>query len=366
MNKERLINTFLDLVKIYSPTNGEEDLARDVCRRLKNLGLNPKIDEYFNVTASVAGKNYLEPIILNAHLDSVEPCKDIKPIIKDNVIYSSGDTVLGADNKIAVASILEATTQMFEEKFTKNRPIDLVFTVHEESSTDGPRLLDYNLIRARKGYSFDVSQPIGTITMASPFYNRFDIKINGRSAHTSRPDLADNALKIASAAINNIELGRIDEDSVRNIIITEGGHVRNAIPGAVVLKGEVRSYNQELVEKYCDEVEIKFQEAIRNLGSEHVNFSFEKVRENGGFKYAEDDSFILETEATLKQLGFSPVHDYGFACFDANVFAEMGVQIINLADGGNNAHSVTENVSIKNLEDITRLVYSLAINQIRR
>lgn len=202
INNERLLQTFLDLVQIDSPTGEEEAVSRDVSRRLSNIGLNPYIDPHFNVIANVPGRENIKPIILNAHLDTVKNGRGIKPIIKDGIVRSSGDTILGGDNKLGVAAIVETITALAKGEFRDNRPIDAIFTVHEESGTDGPRLLDYSRVRATQGYAFDTCQPLGSIVLASPFYNRFDIEVKGKGAHASKPEEATPAIPVVAKALH--------------------------------------------------------------------------------------------------------------------------------------------------------------------
>lgn len=326
IQKERLINTFVELVKIDSPTGEEQDVAVEVASRLLNFGLKPHIDRHSNVIASVPGDSRLSPIILNSHLDTVEPGRGIRPIIHKDKITSSGDTILGVDDKAGVASILETVECLYEKGFAQNRPLDLVFTVHEESITDGPRLLDYSLIKARKGFAFDLAQPLGNVVMEAPFYNNFSVSLLGKSGHAARPHLADNALSLGSEAINKLKLGWIGEDSVRNIISTTSFKSKNVIPGEMEYIGEVRSYLEELVEKYTDEVDKAFTEVItqyRETSGRDITYNFTKQRENGGFKYDKKDPLIEYAAKAVRQIGIRPHFlKKSMACYDANTFAE--------------------------------------------
>lgn len=214
---ERIVEIFIDLAKIYSPTGKEEEIAQDCVNRLRSLGLKPLKDSYGNIITQVPGDQNKEALILNAHLDTVEPCKNVKPkITKDGWITSSGDTILGADDKAAVAAILEIVELCKENNFSQNCPLEIVFTREEESGTFGAANLDYSLLQAKRGYVFDAALPIGTMILASPFYSRIDIDIQGRSAHASCPESADNALTLSMEAFSKLKLGRVDEDTLVN------------------------------------------------------------------------------------------------------------------------------------------------------
>ena len=92
---------------------------------------------------------------------------------------------MGADNKTAVAAIL-TTIQILCSNNLQNscHPIDIVFTVSEESGNHGAIGLDYTKFKGNKGFVFDAGgRDFGDIIIASPYYVRFNIEILGRSAH---------------------------------------------------------------------------------------------------------------------------------------------------------------------------------------
>ena len=76
IERERLIETFCNLVKIDSPSGEEHDIAQYLSERLKQLGLNVTKDGYGNVIARSEGDN---PLMLSAHMDTVEPGRGIAP-----------------------------------------------------------------------------------------------------------------------------------------------------------------------------------------------------------------------------------------------------------------------------------------------
>ena len=371
INSERLLQTFLELAQIDSPTGDEEKMAQESLGRLKGFGLNPFIDQYFNVISQIPGNKNYEPIILNAHLDTVKPGVNIKPLITDGLIHSNGKTIAGIDDKVGIAAILETIETLHGTNYSNNRPLDVVFTVHEESKTDGPRLLDYSKIRTKRGYSFDGAQPVGTISLASPFYNRFDFLVSGKEAHSSRPDQALNALSLTLDALSRVKAGQLDDDSVRNIRIADaqiqsdknapfGLDVSvNKITGSMVGMGEVRSFVEKKVESYTEDVKTAFMSAISD-SEEPYKLDFRSVRENGGFKYEQTDPFVQETVRIIEKLGIKPEFFYGFSCYDANVFAEMGVQIINCCLGSEFHHTTREKITVENFNRLGNLVYALA------
>ena len=104
INKQRLINTFCDLVKIDSPSGEEDEIASFLSKKLTELGFNIFTDNYGNIIAKQGEGNTL---MLSAHMDTVEPGRNIQPIVDKDLIKSKEKTILGGDCKAGIAAILE-------------------------------------------------------------------------------------------------------------------------------------------------------------------------------------------------------------------------------------------------------------------
>ena len=111
INEDRLVKTFCDLVQIDSPSDEEEEVAQDLSRRLEALGFEILRDAHGNLIAREDGEN---PLLLSAHMDTVEPGRGIKPTIEGDRIVSDGTTILGGDCKAGVAAILEGLESVVE------------------------------------------------------------------------------------------------------------------------------------------------------------------------------------------------------------------------------------------------------------
>ena len=116
INEDRLVKTFCDLVQIDSPSDEEEEVAQDLSRRLEALGFEILRDAHGNLIAREDGDN---PLLLSAHMDTVEPGRGIKPTIEGDRIVSDGTTILGGDCKAGVAAILEGLESVVEEELPR-------------------------------------------------------------------------------------------------------------------------------------------------------------------------------------------------------------------------------------------------------
>lgn len=350
-----LLKTFLELVKIDSPSGSEKKVRNYVFKFITGLGLKPILDHYGNLIVKIDGIG--NPILLGAHLDTVEPGRNIQPKIKNGIIKSEGTTILGADNKVAVATILDALKQI-TNKNIKSKALEIVFTIGEEVADSGAMNLEYAKVFARQGYIFDSASSIGTIIVKSPSYNSFEIEIIGISAHAAMPDKAVNTINIFKKAISNIKLGIINRNTLVNIGVLQSGTVKNTIPGFMRVEGEVRSFSLKEAEFYSEKIVNVFQRASENLGG---RIKYKINRENPGYEHSLISLSIVRTETVMRSIGFKPVLKPSWGCSDANFFNKHGIKVVNLGNGSKNPHTVKESVSIKDIEKLKKLILSLMI-----
>ncbi|HEX9061522.1 MAG TPA: peptidase dimerization domain-containing protein, partial [Clostridia bacterium] len=211
------------------------------------------------------------------------------------------------------------------------------------------------LIKSKKGYCFDISQPIGTIISASPYYERFDITLHGVAAHASQPEEAIPVLQALQEILSISPLGRIDADTLFNIGVVEGGQVRNTVLGQLTLKGEIRSF----VENKLTSVKEIFRNNISKIAqTHHLKIEEDWVRENPGYKHTSEESqkFITETQKIMKALTIpSQIIDAG-GVSDANIFNDKGLLCINLGDGSEFTHTLKERIAIKDLTLLLQII----------
>lgn len=350
-----LINLFISLCQIDSPTGEEKKVANYILSYLKKLKILAVKDNFGNIYAKI-GNN--PKLFLSAHLDTVEPGRNIKPKIKNGYITSDGKTILGADNKVAVASIIQATKEIIRKN--NNLSFEIVFTLSEEIGNYGAINFDYKLLNSKIGFCFDSSNPLGTIITASPFYERFDIQIIGREAHASKPEEAINVLFPLKKLLNKQKLGKIDQYTLFNIGVVKGGDVRNTIPGEINLKGEIRSF----FEKNLLTAKVNFIKLLSKLEKEYrikINKNF--VLENPGYfhKSKQAKQIINKLKTILKNLKLKPKEKVAWGVSDANIFNDKKYLCFNLADGTEFTHTKNERIKIKDLLKLKEIIKNLII-----
>ena len=134
---ERMINQFMEMVQIDSESGYEAEFIDYLFKEFETLGAEVVKDSYGNLIAKLPAKGCegKDPILLSCHADTVQPGKGIKPVLKDGVIRSEGDTILAADDKAGIAEIMGAATYLLENPEIKHGKIRIAFTVDEEVGT---------------------------------------------------------------------------------------------------------------------------------------------------------------------------------------------------------------------------------------
>lgn len=338
IRKDRLLKTFLELVQIDSPSGEEQKIAKEIIRRLEVLGGSVERDAYGNIIAKFKGVG--EPLMINAHLDTVEPGRGIKPVIQGDKITSDGRTILGGDPKAGVSAILEALASLKEEK-RKHVPLEVVFTLSEEIGLLGAKNLDYNKLTAKRGVSFDGDKDVATITTAAPGYNRVDVTIIGRSAHAgAEPEKGISAIKIGAEIISKLETGRIDHETTANVGLIEGGSALNAVAERLHFMAEIRSRSLQKLEKHSLHFEEVFNSVMQKYPKAKIELKI--VREFDPYLFEENHQVIQQVKKTLSQIGLKPKLEPTGGGMDVNIFHAHGLEVVCVGVGDYEAHTTRE------------------------
>ena len=365
VNEKRLVESFMELVKIDSISREERNLADFLKKKLEDLGLEVIVDQAGakaksnsgNMIARLKGNiKEVTPIVFSAHMDTVVPGKNINPLCDGEKIVSDGKTILGADDKAAIAAILESL-HIIKEKNISHGDIEIVFTICEEIGLKGAKNLDISSLNARMAFVLDCGGQVGEIISAAPSQNSLKIIIHGKSAHAgSNPEEGINAIQVAGFALSRMKLGRIDEETTTNIGIISGGKATNIIPDEVTLEGEVRSRNEEKLEKYTK----KLKQIVEDTAQEFKAKAEVKInREFYCYNLSTDDRVVKIAMKAAKDMGLKPLLHPSGGGSDANVFNKKGFPAVDLAIGMEKVHTVDEYILVENLKNTVEYVLSI-------
>lgn len=355
--ENNILKVFFDLVKIYSPSGKEDKVSKYLIDFAKKNNLLYKKDKYKNLIIKVKGTG--KPIALSAHMDTVEPSKNIEPMVKNGRIESKGDTILGADNKASIAAILDAIVKLKSDKII-HRPIEIIFTREEEIGLFGAKNFDKTKIDSKFGLTIDRSCPLGYIVIASPFVYVIDIEVKGKSAHAgSDIEKGINAIQVASKAIGKLKIGKISKDTSVNIGTIKGGHGFNTVPDRVNICAEVRSFIKGEALDVVKEMKRIFNECAKR---QNAGLTFNHRSACTGYYYDKDDELIKKIVKVNKNLNFKTVFEKAGSASDANAFIEKGIKMINIAYGAKNAHSTKESIKVTDLKKLSNFIVEFVQN----
>ncbi len=371
INRERLADTFKWLVSIDSVSKEEDALRRALEERLRAIGADIYIDsagkkiggDSGNLIAKFEGTVDGPPMMLNAHMDTVEPGRGICPVFRDGVFTSSGDTILGADDKSAIAVLLEALT-VIKENNLPHGPIELVLTVCEEIGLLGAKHLDFSLIDSTFGYALDTRDKDVIVTRA-PALNLIDVQVHGKDAHAgAEPEKGINAICLAANALSRLSIGRIDQETTCNIGLIQGGYATNIVPSLVTLRGEVRSHDEKKLKAVTDNIQKTFEKAVEDAASPGSGdgtpaLRFQTTRDFSSTNIPEDHPVVLLAKKAAKNLGREMICKTTGGGADANIFFEKGIITGVIGTGMKDMHTVRESVSLKDMVKTTELVLEI-------
>ncbi|HJN87960.1 MAG: M20/M25/M40 family metallo-hydrolase [Dehalococcoidia bacterium] len=348
-DRDRLVNSFCELVRIDSPSDEEEEVALHLVERLRGLGFQVDRDAHGNVIASEPGD---DPLLLSAHMDTVEPGRGIKPQVLGDRIESDGTTILGGDCKAGVASILEALESL-KDRNEARRPVQVVLTRGEEIGLVGASNLDYSMIRAREAVVFDGNGPVNHITGASPTYMRFDVTVKGRAAHAGvEPEKGLSAIRIAADIIGELPHGRLDEETTFNVGMISGGSVRNAVPAEATFGGEFRSRNTETLDLLRMQVTTTLEQARKRYQDAIIHEELEVMFHM--YNLNPNDPIVRLVTGVMEEMRLSPNIRPSGGGTDANAMRLKGIDCVVVGMSTNEMHTIKEYVVVPDLVDTAR------------
>ncbi|HAT72230.1 MAG TPA: peptidase T [Elusimicrobia bacterium] len=369
INEKRMVELFCDLARITSLSGKEGAIARRLSILLKFMGAEVFIDdagrkiggETGNLIARFPGTAPGEPFLLSAHMDTVGPAGNVRPLVTKDRVTSDGTTILGADCKAGIAIIIEVIKTLDENKIP-HPPIEAVFTVSEEMALMGAKFLDYSKLRSRYGLIFDNEQGLENVITSAPAADAMEIKVYGAAAHSGvAPEKGISAIKVVSDAISGMKLGRIDSETTANIGFISGGNAINIIPPLVELSGEARSHDPAKLKKQTRHMEDCLKRAVKKI----------KIRADGKlvtprYEFLIEQKFphlridkanpvLALISAALRDEGLKMKPSASGGGTDANILYGHGIKAPILSTGMRDVHTTHEYLDLKDFYACARL-----------
>jgi tripeptide aminopeptidase len=362
------LDLFLELAAIPSPPGHEGAVAARVTQALAAAGLAVEEDDAGsrvssdanNLLCRLPGTTAGIPVLFCAHLDTVPPAGAIEPVVEDGVVRNRAGTILGADNKAAVAAMVEGVRRVARE----GRPhagIELLLTLREEDALQGAYAFDRTRLEARVGFVYDEAADIGRIVVGSPSAVRFDVAFSGRAAHAGiEPEEGRSAIAAAARAVADLRLGRLDDQTTANIGLIHGGSARNIVPERCSLVGEARSHDEATLADVVREMTETFAFAAT---LEDCRVETTVTHSYRAYSLGRNDLAVSVAGSALARCGFTPSYALTGGGADANVFNERQLPCVVLANGMREIHSAGEHIAVADIDamvDVTLAIVDTA------
>jgi tripeptide aminopeptidase len=364
--RARLGDRFAALCRVYSPSRSEAACAALVRAELSELGIDVAEDgagatlggDCGNLLARIPGSGE-GSVLFCAHLDTVPADEPIEPVLVDGAWENANDAILGADNKAAVAALLELAQRLVAEP--SRASVELLFTVGEEVGLLGAKEFETGVLRSLVGYTFDAPLPIGGIVVASPTYYRVSAELHGVAVHAGvSPEDGRSAILAAARGISQMQLGRLDSETTANIGTIAGGSAANVVPDRCRVVGEARSLDPARAEAVASSLVACLADAANDPECE-CDLDVTLEREFDGFRVRPSArELVLATEA-LRACGYEPELVSSGGGSDVNALRAKGCAVLNLGNGTERPHEPTERVSVAALEGTLDLAIALVM-----
>jgi tripeptide aminopeptidase len=353
------------LCEIPSPSREEGAVADVVRAALAGLGAEVSEDDAAERLPAGCGNILARfpptaeggiPIAFGAHLDTVPQLGPIEVQLTGDVLRNRHPTILGSDNKAAVAVLLIAMQRVVQE----GRPhagIELLFTPCEEIGLKGGALVDVGSLRSRVGFVYDHTGDIGDIVAAAPSLRRIEASFVGTAAHAGiAPEAGRSAIAAAARAIARMPLGRIDADTTANVGLIAGGTAANVVPELCTVVGEARSRDERALAAQL----MAMLDALAWAASEgEVDLQTRVHDEFTGYRLSEADVQVALAARALEACGHTPRLVLSGGGSDVNALLRNGFPCVNLCNGSTDVHTPHERIAVTSLTDMVEVTLAI-------
>ncbi|PID82966.1 MAG: peptidase M20 [Clostridiales bacterium] len=363
VSKKVVVDRFLDMIKVHGPSKNEIKFAEYMIKQMESLGAEIYLDNGFEtyggnapvIFAKFKGSLPGEGITFSVHMDVIEPHAGVEPIIEGDIIRTDGSTTLGGDDRGGCASVTEAL-RVIKANNIEHQDIYVIMSTCEEVGLLGAKSIDWDkvpehMMPSKKMLVVDNAGRAGLVAHTGPARYEFEITFKGKKAHAGvEPEKGINAIQLASIAVANMNIGRIDELTTSNIgnIITEGP--LNVVPDECKVIGEIRGHDEDKISGILDTYKKSCEKAVDNLGGEFV---FDIEQAFPALKPIDDLKFAKEICAVYDAIGVKSELEVIGGGTDGNIYSLKGFNPAIIGVGMYDAHTLSENLNTEDLYNTT-------------
>lgn len=376
-DRQRLLQTFLDLVRIPSPSRRERACADAIRARLEGMGYTVEEDEAASVVGGNCGNLFVRvpataprpAIFLSAHIDTVESGNTpIRPLLQGASIHSDGTSILGADDKTGVAVLMEMLTVLREDDIPHGELL-VSFSVAEELELLGALAIHPQRYAAcDMGIVLDHAAPTD-ILLGAPTKMALRLLVKGIGGHGAFPERRINAAHVLARTVGRLPSRRLDAHSTANLGILRSGSAINIIPDEAYAEYELRSHRDDLLNHHLAHILTQIEESVREA---RIRVEPDAALNNPGlgddpasggevraatvdvdvctcylhYRHAEEAPPVKRLQDAIRATGELPCLVVAQGGSDANVLNARGLPTVVVGCGMHGAHSVRERADL--------------------
>ncbi len=284
---------------------------------------------------------------------------ELKNYLGDDIIHTDGNSLLGADDKAAIAAIMDSVQFFVKNPDVKHGDIIVCFLPDEEQGLRGAKALDINEIKADFGYCLDCCG-IGEFIYENWNAGDGEVIFNGISAHpmNAKGKLV-NSLMLAHQFISMLPRGEAPEYTENR----EGYIWVKEIVGnsaKTVLKLDIREFDETKYQKRMQFLHDLCNACKKLWGEERIHITLNDRYKNAfnALKTTECKAIKLALNA-YKNHNITPKIIPMRGGYDGAVISQKGIPCPNLFTGAHNFHSIYEYLPVKSLKASSSVIQEI-------
>lgn len=362
VNERRLFDTFKTIAQISSPSWQEHrfiDWLEAFAKKRKIPFKKIACRKSFNILMTLDANDDSLPVLLfSGHTDTVPPCANVKVVESDTKFTSDGTTILGGDDKAAIAAFLE-TIDIIRETKIPHGTIHFLLTCAEEVGLEGMKGMDFSAIQPAPRFAFvlDMGGPIGTACVKAPWHTATHVTVFGKAAHAGmEPEKGVNAIKAMASIIADLPDGRIDEETTCNTGLVRGGSATNIVPAEASFDCEARSQDKAKLAALDRKMVESIKLSAKRAG---VKVAIKSCLEYPGYAVKAGAPILKHFEKACRAISLAPKFIGAGGGSDVNILRAAKIDAINVSVGMSKVHTTAEELRKRDLVDSCRLVLSI-------
>lgn len=398
-----IVDRFLGYTKINTTTNqengyagimpsspGQMVLAQKIKWELEELGLVCSLEKNAILTATLPANTTqkIPTVSFFAHLDtssertedtiasivsyrggdiqlnesvslSMSEFPELKNYQDQQIIVTDGNCLLGADDKAAIAAIVDAIKYLIENPQVKHGEVKIAFVPDEEQGMQGAKVFDIEKFGADFAYTLDCCG-IGELIHENWNAGSAVLTFHGQSAHPmSAKGKMKNSLLLAHKFIALLPAGECPEYTENR----EGYYWVNNMEGntgKTTMRIDIRDFSKEGYGRRCKFLEDAAASFNKLYGAGSLDLILEHSYENVFDSLQGKNSYPVDIALeAYRRNNIEPKIIPMRGGYDGAVLSQKGLPCPNLFTGAHNFHSIYEYLPIESLKAASKIVVDI-------